>query len=121
MGMHNFRELRIWKRAMDFVKRIYDVTAEFPTDERFGLVSQLRRSAISVPSNISDGAGRGTNKQFKRFLEISMGSANEIQTQIELAYRINYLKKEIADSLLDEAFQIYNMILTFYNSLKDDE
>jgi four helix bundle protein len=121
MGMHNFRELRIWKRSMDFVTRIYDVTAGFPNDERFGLVSQLRRSAISVPSNISEGAGRGTNRQFKRFLEISMGSANEVQTQIELAYRISYLKKETADSLLDEAVQIYKMILTFYNSLKDDE
>jgi four helix bundle protein len=85
------------------------------------LIAQLRSCSVSVPSNISEGAGRGTNKQFKRFLEISMGSINEVQTQIKLAYRINYLNKEVYRSLIDEALQIYKMILTFYNGLKDDE
>jgi len=67
---------------------------------------------------ISEGAGRGANRQFKRFLEISMGSINEVQTQVELAYRVNYLEKDIYESLIDEALQIYRMILAFYNSLK---
>jgi len=106
---------------MDFVVRIYEITASFPGDERYGLTAQLRNCAASVPSNISEGAGRGTNKQFKRFLEYSMGSINEAQTQLELAYRIHYLEKETADSLIDEALQIYKMILAFYNSLKDDD
>ena len=121
MGMHNYRELKIWQRSMDFVVKVYEISAEFPKEERYGLISQLRACVVSVPSNISEGAGRGTNKQFKRFLEISMGSINEAQTQIELAYRVNYVKKEIYESLIDEALQIYKMILSFYNSLKDDE
>lgn len=121
MGMHNYRELKIWQRSMDFVVKVYEVTAGFPKEERYGLTSQLRSCVVSVPSNISEGAGRGTNKQFKRFLEFSMGSINEAQTQIELACRIKYLNREIADLLIDEALQIYKMILTFYNSLKDDK
>ena len=118
--MHNYRELKIWQRSIEFVVKIYEVSAGFPKEERYGLTAQLRSCSVSVPSNISEGAGRGTNRQFKRFLEISMGSINEAQTQIELAYRINYLKKEIYESLVDEALQIYKMILTFYNSLKDE-
>jgi four helix bundle protein len=121
MGMHNYRELKIWQRSMDFVVRIYEITAGFPKEEKYGLTSQLRRSAVSMPSNISEGAGRGTNPQFKRFLEISMGSANEAQTQLEVAARVKYIERLLADSLIDEAFQIYKMILAFYNSLKDEE
>lgn len=121
MGMHNYRELKIWQRSMDFVVKIYEISADFPKEEKYGLTAQLRSCAVSIPSNISEGAGRGINKQFKRFLEFSMGSVNEVQTQVELSCRVKYLKKEIADSLIDEALQIYKMILTFYNSLKDDE
>ena len=121
MGMHNFRELKIWQRSMDFVVKIYEVSAEFPKEERYGLISQIRACVVSVPSNISEGAGRGTNKQFKRFLEYSMGSINEVQTQIELAGRVKYISKEICETLLDEALQIYKMILGFYNGLKDEE
>lgn len=106
---------------MDFVVKIYEVSADFPKEEKYGLISQLRSCAVSIPSNISEGAGRGTNRQFKRFLEFSMGSANEAQTQIELANRVKYLEKSIADSLIDEALQIYKMILSFYNSLKDED
>jgi four helix bundle protein len=121
MGMHNYRELKIWQRSMDFVVKVYDVSLKFPGEEKFGLTSQLRRSTVSVPSNISEGAGRGTNRQFKRFLEFSMGSLNEAQTQIELAGRVQYIKKENANALIDEALQIYKMILGFYNSLKDED
>ena len=120
MGMHNYRELKIWQRSMDFVVKVYEISANFPKEERYGLMSQLRRCAVSVQSNISEGAGRGTNKQFKRFLEFSMGSINEAQTQIELAHRVNYISNEIYNSLADEALQIYKMILAFYNSLKDE-
>ena len=118
--MHNYRELKIWQRSMDFVVKIYEVSANFPKEEKYGLTAQLRGCVISVPSNISEGAGRGTNKQFKRFLEFSMGSINGVQTQVELAYRVAYLLKEVYDSLIDEALQIYKMILAFYNSLKDE-
>jgi four helix bundle protein len=121
MGMHNFRELKIWQRSMDFVVKIYEVTAGFPKEERYGLISQLRASAVSMPGNIAEGAGRGTNRQFKRFLEISMGSANEAQTQIIVAFRVKYIDKDRADLLVEEALQIYKMILAFYNTLNDEE
>lgn len=119
MGMHNYRELKIWQRSMDFVTQVYEVCALFPAEEKFGLTSQLRNCAISIPSNISEGAGRGSNKQFKRFLEFSMGSINEAQTQIELAFRFKYIDKDQFDLLIDEALQIYKMMLTFYNGLQD--
>lgn len=115
--MHNFRELKIWQRSMNLAEQIYRLTLGFPRDEMFGLSHQLKKCAISVPSNISEGAGRGTNPQFKHFLEIAMGSCNEIQTQVELAFRFNYIKKEQADKLIDETFQVYKMILSFYNTL----
>ncbi|MCY7309523.1 MAG: four helix bundle protein [Chitinophagaceae bacterium] len=118
--MHNYRELKIWQRSMDFVVKVYEISANFPKEERYGLTSQLRSCAVSVPSNISEGAGRGTNKQFKRFLEFSMGSINEAQTQIELAHRIKHIQQEVYNILIDEALQIYKMILSFYNSLKDE-
>ena len=118
--MHNYRELRIWQRSIEFVVRIYEVSANFPKEEKYGLTSQLRSCAVSIPCNIAEGAGRATNKQFRYFLEISMGSDNEAQTQIELAYRFAYIPKNVYESLVDEALQIYKMILAFYNSLNEE-
>ena len=118
--MHNFRELKIWQRSMDLAETIYKLTDGFPSEEKYGLSSQLKRCVVSVPSNISEGAGRGTNRQFRQFLEISMGSCNEVQTQLELSCRFRYINKEVLDKNVDEAFQIYKMILSFYNSLRDE-
>jgi four helix bundle protein len=116
--MHNFRELKIWQRSMDWVEEVYKATLLFPKEEKYGLVQQLRNCAVSVPSNISEGAGRATNPQFRFFLEVAMGSCNEAQTQIELAKRFRYTSDELANKLIDEATQIYKMILGFYNTLK---
>jgi four helix bundle protein len=120
MGMHNFRELKIWQRSMLLAEKVYKATAAFPKEEKYGLISQLRSCAVSVPSNISEGAGRSTNKQFKYFLEISMGSCNELQTQLELSFRLNYIINYLSNELVDETFQVYKMILAFYNSLSSD-
>ncbi|CAN5269281.1 four helix bundle protein [soil metagenome] len=116
--MHNFRELKIWQRSMDFVVEIYNITKDFPPEERYGLVSQQRRCAVSIPSNISEGAGRATNAQFKYFLEISMGSCNELITQLELSYRLQYISVDNKNKLIEEATQIYKMILGFYNTFQ---
>lgn len=118
MGMHFFKELKIWQRAMTLAELVYKTTITFPSDEKFGLTSQLRRCAVSVASNISEGAGRGSNPQFRHFLEFSMGSCNEIQTQMELASRLGYVKKEKAEEVIEEALQVFKMILGFYNTLK---
>ncbi|MEY2829833.1 MAG: hypothetical protein RIQ33_1691 [Bacteroidota bacterium] len=116
--MHNFRELKIWQRSMDWVEQVYKATLLFPNEEKYSLTQQLKNCAVSVPSNISEGAGRATNPQFKYFFEVSMGSCNEAQTQIELARRFKYISDETANDLIDEALQIYKMILAFYNTLK---
>ena len=118
MGMHFFKELKIWQRAMTLAELVYKTTSTFPADEKFGLTSQLRRCAVSVASNISEGAGRGSNPQFKHFLEYSMGSCNEIQTQMELASRFGYDDEEKAEEVIEEALQVFKMILGFYNTLK---
>lgn len=90
----------------------------FRQKKKFGLTSQLRNCAISIPSNISEGAGRASNKQFKRFSDFRW-DINEAQTQIELAFRFKYIGKDQFDLLIDEALQIYKMMLTFYNGLQD--
>lgn len=118
MGMHNYKELKIWQRSIKLAEDVYALTGTFPKEEIYGLSQQLRRSAVSVPSNIAEGAGRGSNAQFKYFLEISMGSCNELQTQLELSLRFNYISREKADVILDEAYQVYKMILAFYNTLQ---
>ncbi len=96
---------------------VYNNTHLFPKEETYGMTFQIRKSAVSIPSNISEGAGRNSDPQFKHFLEISMGSCNELQTQIELARRLGFLLDQAANKLLDEAFQIYKMILAYYNTL----
>ncbi len=119
--MHHYRELRIWQRSMELVVQVYKLSATLPKIEQFGLQSQMQRCAISVPSNIAEGAGRGSNRQFKHFLAIAMGSVNELQTQVEIAYRLNYFDASSKDELTNEIVQIYKMVLTFYKSLKNDE
>jgi len=96
---HNFRELIIWKESISLVKKIYILTSQLPSDERFGLISQINRSSISIPSNIAEGSGRTTEKEFSRFLEISMSSSYELETQLILIselYEIN-----IEDVIMD--------------------
>ena len=115
--MHNYRELKIWQRSMDLAEIVYQKTTGFPKEETYGITQQIRKSAVSIPSNISEGAGRGTDPQFKYFLEVAMGSCNELYTQIELSRRFGYLHAEQAHPILDEAQQIYRMILAYYNGL----
>lgn len=115
--MHKFRELKIWQRSMHLAEDVYKLLILFPQEEKYGLSSQIRRCAISIPSNISEGAGRATNKQFRYFLEIAMGSCNELQTQLELAQRLQFVKEENTEQILDECIQLYKMVLGFYHSL----
>lgn len=97
--MKPHKNLVAWQKGMDLVVRIYEVTKSFPKEETYGLVSQLRRAAISVPSNIAEGACDRTEDQFRNFLSIAIGSLNEINTQLELAHRIGYLSESDHDSV----------------------
>jgi four helix bundle protein len=89
--MRNFRDLEVWQSSVLFVKKIYIITDSFPKEEKFGLVSQINRSAVSIPSNIAEGCSRTSQKDFSRFLQISLGSAFELETQIEIAKEIGFV------------------------------
>ena len=116
--MHNFREMKIWQKAREFVKEIYQTTAEFPSEEKFALASQMQRAAISIPSNIAEGAGRNSNKDFNRFLNIANGSAFELETQIYLAYDLKYIDKNKLENLTVKIIEIKKMIYGFKKNLK---
>ena len=85
------KNLEAWKKAMDLVEEIYRITSKFPKEEMYGLTSQLRRASVSVPSNIAEGATGRTNTDFARFLTMSLGSLSEIDTQIEISFRLKYI------------------------------
>ena len=109
----------MWQKAMDLVVRVYRVTDAFPKAETYGLVSQMRRSAISIPSNIAEGRRRGTDKDFKHFLHIAFGSSAELDTQIELAERLSFLNQSELGPLkkdLSEIMRMLNGLISFVDS-----
>ena len=87
--MRKYQNLEVWQLAMELVEVIYKMTSQFPADEKFGLTSQMRRASVSIPSNIAEGHGRNSDKEFFRFLNIARGSLYELETQLEIARRIN--------------------------------
>lgn len=97
--MHSYRDLRVWQDSMALVVAIYDATSGFPVIERYGLVQQMRRAAVSIPSNVAEGYGRRTAKQRFNFLENALGSLFELETQVELARRLDFIPDERFDSL----------------------
>ena len=115
--MHNYRELKVWQKARAMVKDIYLVTENFPNDEKFGLTSQIRRCSISIPSNIAEGSGRATKKDFSHFLNISLGSAYELETQVILAYDLRLMDQKTSNRLTHQIQEIQKMIIGFHRSL----
>lgn len=107
--MHNFQELKVWQKSMDIVEKVYILSSTFPKEEKYGLTSQIRRCAVSIPSNISEGAGRNTNGEFKNFLGIANGSANELFTQLNLSFRLNLVSEINIKSILDELIEVQKM------------
>lgn len=113
--MRPHRNLDVWKKAMDFVLEIYRMTATFPKSEQFGLISQMRRAAVSIPSNLAEGAGRKGNKEFRQFLNIAQGSISELDTQLELAHRLEYINKDDVTAIIVNLTEISKM---FYGLAK---
>jgi len=113
-NIKSYRDLIVWQKAMDLVTEVYGITDFFPSEERFGLISQLRRCSVSIPSNIAEGRGRGTRKDFIQFLRISLGSSNELATQIEIAKRLpktKNLEYTKIDLLLEEVVKMLNAMI----------
>lgn len=115
--MHNYKELNVWKRGIKLTTEIYKVSKLFPSEERFGLTSQIRRSAVSVPSNVAEGAGRRTDGEFVNFLGIAHGSICELETQLYVAFELGYIEEQKFIDVTSELTEIqkilYSLILKF--------
>ncbi|WP_296149702.1 four helix bundle protein [uncultured Flavobacterium sp.] len=117
--MSHFRTLLIWQKSMTLVTSVYQITKSFPKEELFGLTSQLRRCSISIPSNIAEGSGRESNKEYVRFLNISVGSLFELQTQLEIAKNIDYLTQEQFNKQYEDSRQLERMLISFIKKVKE--
>lgn len=118
--MQNFRDLKVWQKAHALTLDIYKATRNFPREELYGLTSQLRRAASSIPANIAEGCGRNTGSELRRFLEISMGSASEVEYHLLLARDLGMLPTEQHRQLNDRTCEIKRMLAAFINKLKTD-
>jgi four helix bundle protein len=105
-------------KSMDLVTEIYRITNTFPSIERFGLISQMQRSAVSIPSNIAEGSAKSSNKDFGRFLEISIGSSFELETELLPGFNLNYIDSDIYNDLQSKISEIQKMIIGFKNKLE---
>ena len=110
--------MEVWKNAMELTKSVYNILSEIPNDERFGLKSQISRCSVSVPSNIAEGSSRSSNKDYARFLEIAIGSAYEVETQLLISVDLGFLTPEIAKELCDLLEEIIKMTSKFRSTLK---
>jgi four helix bundle protein len=111
--MTNYKMLNVWQKSIEMVSELYRATACFPKEEKFGLISQMQRSAVSIPSNIAEGCGRNSNKEFIQFLSIALGSGFELETQLIIAKNLNYIQepayKKLSNSLLEIQKMLYSL------------
>ena len=118
--MQNVRELKVWQKAHELVLAIYRVSAGFPSDERFGLTQQLRRSTTSVASNIAEGCGRGSDADFARFLYMALGSASEAEYQMLLAHDLKFLDRTAYGELTERVVEVKRMLSALTRTVKAD-
>jgi len=116
--MHDFKKLKVWQKARQLVKDIYEVTKNFPKEENYGLTSQIRRCVISVPSNIAEGCGRSKKNDICRFLDIAQGSCFELETQVILSFDLDYISEDDVKVLWNKIDEVQKMIDGFSKSLK---
>jgi four helix bundle protein len=117
-NIRTHKDLDVWNKSMELAEKLYNLTTNFPKDEQYGLISQIRRSAVSIPSNIAEGAARNSNKEFVQFLYIALGSLSEIETQLLLANRLKFIQEA---TLLDDIESIRKMLLGLIKFLKGRE
>ena len=118
--MRNFRELDIWKNGIEIVKMVYLTTNSLPNNETYGLSSQIKRAAVSIPSNIAEGCSRSSQKDFKRFLEISLGSAFEVETQLEIIKQLNLIPSKNIDPIISSINNEQKKISKLIGLIKTD-
>ena len=107
--MHKLENLKIWTKAIDLATEVYEITAGFPDEEKYGLISQIRRCAVSISSNIAEGAGRTSKREFAHFLSISNGSAYELQTQLIISNKLNFVELKKVNKILETLTEIQKM------------
>ncbi|MEX0913289.1 MAG: four helix bundle protein [Candidatus Paceibacterota bacterium] len=113
----DYKDLNVWILAMALVIKIYDATKKFPQEERYGLIDQMRRSSVSIPSNIAEGHARRTPKDFTKFLRIALGSVAELETQTIVAHSLNYIDKQTEEDLKNDCLSLQKMLRKFIKSI----
>ena len=121
MKIRNYKDLNIWKRSIELVKNIYEISNSFPKEELYVLTSQLRRTAISIPSNIAEGFSRFHNKEYRQFLYIALGSCAELETQMIIANYLKYLDDDRFNDIINESEVICKMISNLIKKINDSE
>jgi four helix bundle protein len=116
--MRDFRQIQAWEKAHGVTLRVYALTRNFPREETYGLVSQMRRSASSIPTNIAEGCGRNSSRELARFFEIAMGSATELEYQLILARDLGYLRNSLNDTTMKEVIEVQKMLGTFIRKIR---
>ena len=117
--MRDFHKLGIWQRSHQLTLDVYKASKTFPKDESFGMTSQIRRAASSIPTNIAEGCGRSSNKDYAHFLQIAIGSASEVEYELLLAHDLEYINDESFNKLTSETIAIRKMIIKYQSELKD--
>ena len=115
--MNKFKNLKIWSRAVELATKIYKVTQLLPEEEKYGLKAQMRRCVVSIGSNIAEGAGRGSNKEFAHFLNIAYGSSCELETQLIIAKNLRFISQETTQKLIDDLNELQKMTFSFAKRL----
>ncbi|MGD9856051.1 MAG: four helix bundle protein [Planctomycetaceae bacterium] len=116
--IRSYRDLLVWQKSMLLVKQIYQTSQSFPREEVYGLTAQIRRAAVSIPSNIAEGHGRHQTKDFIRFLRMSVGSLYELQTQVEIAYDLGYMADEVGENLRSSSTELERMLSSLIRKLE---
>jgi four helix bundle protein len=117
--MKSHKDLDVWNKGIDLVTMIYNITRRFPKDELYSLTNQIRRAAISIPSNIAEGAARNSTKEFIHFLFISLGSVAELETQIYLSVKLNYIESSASSTIQGELIKLRQMLLGLIHYLEN--
>lgn len=115
--MKNFKELKVWQKGIELVALVYTVTTTFPEEEKYGLSAQMRRAAVSIPSNIAEGHLRKTAKDFKQFLSIARGSCAELETQIIIAHKLGFIQDDYVNKLSPKVEELSKMLSSFYSKI----